>query len=111
MSKKSARKPAAPVVAAEDVPMPMAAKDYGVEVAVTETVAAVAKATVDVAAVIAARAAKWGFGGNVEAYNRSREAQSKMRKAKSLGDEEAAKHWHGIFRELNRNKKAKYASA
>lgn len=61
-------------------------------------------------ATIAARAAKWGFGTNVEAYLGSVAAQAEYRKAKSAGDAEWTKVAHAKFRELNRNKKEKYCS-
>lgn len=60
------------------------------------------------ASTIAARAAKWGFGCNVTAYLESVRLQGLSRKMKSANDP----NWaivHAEFREINRNKKEKYA--
>lgn len=71
---------------------------------VEELMAEPATTTVD-----QARAAKWGFGSNVEAYRESVRLQAEMRKAKASGDAERYAKAHAAFREANRGKKQKYA--
>lgn len=59
-------------------------------------------------ALIAARAAKWGFGRNTAAYQASVQAKKDARRAQREGNDAAYREAHARFLELNRGKRAKY---